>query len=313
MATTDTSWGNLRELIRRRLGSGMVDVELTDAQIDDAISSALREFRMRSDASVKEGWMFLELKFDQRIYSLPDYVEDVMDIERVSAAFFSSFENAQYTNFLFNHLQNGQPFDLLTFHLERAFLDSLAMMTAAKIAFRFHSGLDGGQLGERSILGTTGLASEEQAEVPDTRPTGSTMVDTPGAPVDGSGSKIVTPDKELEFSNRLRLDGPHLEILQRPRDAGGETILVNLMYSRTDAELIMDKMTGRFVSKYAMAESKITLGNAYRKFSAIPGPGGGLTLPGDALVSEGKEEIEKLEQDILDYLYGGEPTQIIFA
>jgi hypothetical protein len=199
--------------------------------------------------------------------------------------------------------------------LERAFLDSLAIMTAAKIAFRFHSGLDGSQLGERSILGTTGLASEEQAEVPDTRPTGSTMVDTPGAPVGGSGSTIITPDKEMEFSNRLRLDGPHLEILQRPRSGSleGEVILINLMYSRTDAELILDKMTGRFVSKYAMAESKITLGNAYRKFSAIPGPGGGLTLPGDALVAEGREEIEKLEQDVLDYLYGGEPTQIIFA
>ena len=97
MPTTDTSWASLRELIRRRLGSGMVDVELTDAQIDDSISNALREFRMRSDASVKEGWMFLNLQFDQRIYSLPDYVEDVMDIERVSTAFFSSFENAQYT------------------------------------------------------------------------------------------------------------------------------------------------------------------------------------------------------------------------
>ena len=83
----------------------MVDVELTDAQIDDAVNNALREFRMRSDASVKEGWMFLNLKLDQRIYSLPTYVEDVMDIERVSTAFFESFQNSQYVNFLFNHLQ----------------------------------------------------------------------------------------------------------------------------------------------------------------------------------------------------------------
>jgi len=312
MPTTDTSWASLRELIRRRLGSGMVDVELTDSQIDDGISSALREFRMRSDASVKEGWMFLRIQRDQRIYSLPDFVEDVMDIERTNRAFFNSFENSQYANFLYSHLHNGAPFDLLTYHLERAFFDSLAIITASKIAFRFHSGLGGQQLGEISIVGS-GLASEEQAQVPSTRPTGSTMVDTPAAPVDGSGSTIDTADKEMEFENRLRLDGPHLELLKRPRDSSGEVVLINLMYSRTDAELILDKMTGRFVSKYAMAESKITLGNAYRKFSAIPGPGGGLTLPGDALISEGKEEIEKLEQDVLDYLYGGEPTQIIFA
>jgi len=312
MPTTDASWSNLRELIRRKLGSGMVDVELTDAQIDDAIDSSLREFRMRSDASVKEGWMFLKLQRDQRIYSLPSYVEDVMDIQRVNEAFFASFENAQFTNFLYNQIRRGQPFDLLTYHLERAFLETLALLAASKIAFRFHSGLDGSQLGERSILGS-GLSSGEAAQVPDTRPTGSTMVDTPAAPVGGSGSTIETPDKEMEFSNRLRLTGPHIEILKRPRESGGETVLVNLMYSRTDAEMILDKMTGRWIEKYSMAESKIILGNAYRKFQAIPGPGGGLTLPGDALVSEGKEEKILLEQDILDFLHDGAPTQIIFG
>ena len=139
------------------------------------------------------------------------------------------------------------------------------------------------------------------------------MVDTPAAPVGGSGSTIVTADKEMEFENRLRLTGPHIEILKRPRDSGGESVLINLMYSRTDAELILDKMTGRWVERYSMAGSKMTLGNAYRKFQAIPGPGGGLTLPGDALVTEAKEEMEKLEQDILDYLNDGAPTQIIFA
>ena len=132
MPSTDISWQNLGELTRRNLGSGMVDIELTDDQVNDSIAQSLREFRMRSDSSVKEGWMFLELQIDQRIYTLPSYVEDVMDIQRVNEAFFTSFENAQFTNFLFNHLRTGQPFDLLTFHLERAFLDTLAILAGAR-------------------------------------------------------------------------------------------------------------------------------------------------------------------------------------
>jgi len=308
MPSTDISWQNLGELTRRNLGSGMIDVELTDDQVNDSIAQALKEFRMRSDSSVKEGWMFLELQIDQRIYTLPSYVEDVMDIQRVNEAFFTSFENAQFTNFLFNHLRTGQPFDLLTFHLERAFLDTLAILAGARISFRFHSGLDGSQLGEGS-----GLSSGEAAQVPDTRPTGSAMVDGPAAPVQGSGSKIKTPFKEMEFQNRLRLNGPVLEILKRPRDSGGEPVLINLMYSRTDAELIQDKMTSRWIEKYSLAESKIKLGHAYRKFQAVPGPGGGLSLPGGDLIQEGKEEKKELEQDILDFLHDAAPTQIIFA
>jgi len=309
MPSTDTSWINLGELIRRKLGSGMIDIELTDDQVNDAIRLALKEFRMRGDSSAKEGWMFLKLHLDQRIYSMPTYVEDVLDIQRVNEAFFSSFENSQFTNFLYNHLRTGTPFDLLTYHLERAWLEDLGLIAATHISFRFHSALDGSQLGEGPAL-----SSAEADQVPDTRPTGSRLIDTAGGSVNpqgqGVGQGIDTPNKEMEFSNRLRLEGPVIEILKRVRGAS-ETVLVNLMYSRTDAELINDKMTGRWVEKYATAEAKMMLGNAYRKFASIPGPGGGLALPGNDLITEGKEEKEKLEQDLLDFLYGVEPPHML--
>lgn len=280
----------------------MTDVEITDSQVDDSISQALREFRMRSSSSTKEGWMFLTLFLDQRIYRLPSFVEDVYDIQRVNEAFFASFENTQFANFLYNNLRNGQPFDLLTYHLERAWLETLQMMAASEITFRFHQGLDGSQIGQ-AWMG--GLSSGEAAQVPSTRPTGSKMIDTEGS---DNAVELNTPNKEMEFDNRERIDGPVLEILKRPRGVDDEELIVlNVVYSRTDAELIQDRETSRFVEKWAMAESKIKLGYSYRKFGSIPGPGGGLTLPGNELVQEGKEEKEKLEQELLDFLYGNEP------
>jgi len=300
MPNTDQSWINLRSLTRRNLGDGMIDVELTDAQVDDSIAQALREFRTRASSATKEGWMFLRLFEDQRIYRLPSYVEDVVDVQRVNEAFFTSFENTQFANFLYNHLRNGHPFDLLTYHLERSFLETLQILAASEISFRFHQGLDGSQLGQGLAL-----SSLEAAQVPSTRPLGSKMIDTEGS---DNAIGLDTPNKEMEFENQERLEGPVLEILKRPRsNDNDELVVINLEYSRTDAELIQDKETTRFLEKWALAESKIKLGNAYRKFGSIPGPGGGLTLPGNELVAEGKEEKKDLEQDLLDFLYGNEP------
>lgn len=57
-----------------------------------------------------------------------------------------------------------------------------------------------------------------------------------------------------------------------------------------------------------LAYTKIAVGNARRKIGNMPSPDGGtIGLDGDALVSEGKAELEKLEKDLLDY---GEPHQI---
>jgi len=315
MPNTDQSWRNLRDLICRNLGDGLVDVELTPEQGDDAIDQALREFRMRSASSVKEGWMFLEAQKDQRIYSIPSYVVDVFEIERMNLANFNSFTQLQFSNFLYYNLSAGQPFDLATFHLERSFLEDLELLAASKISFRFHPGLDGSQIGNGPGLASTPPADvpgapSEASQVPSTRPTGSRMVDVPaGRP---QADPIQTPDKEMEWDNRLRLEGPHIELLTRPRGQD-EVLLLNLAYSRTDAELIQDRETSRWIEGYAEAEAMIKLGRAYRKFQNIPGPAGGFSLPGSEYIQDGKDKKEKLEQELLDYLHGNELLLPIFG
>lgn len=57
-----------------------------------------------------------------------------------------------------------------------------------------------------------------------------------------------------------------------------------------------------WIMSYSEALVKITLGENRRKFSSLQYPNGDVSLNGDALVSEGKEEIRQLEEDMKEYL-----------
>jgi hypothetical protein len=62
-----------------------------------------------------------------------------------------------------------------------------------------------------------------------------------------------------------------------------------------------------------MMISKFILGEARSKFSTIAGPQGGTSLNGDNLKSEAQAELEKLEQDLINYVDGGTPMGFIIG
>ena len=58
---------------------------------------------------------------------------------------------------------------------------------------------------------------------------------------------------------------------------------------------------------------KKMLGEARAKFQTIAGPQGGSGLNGDSLIQSGKEEVEKLEKDIQNYVDGSTPYGFIIG
>jgi hypothetical protein len=66
----------------RRLGGGMVNIELTPEHFEDALDFALATYRQRSSNSVEERYAFLELQPDQSEYILPDEIQEVRQIFR---------------------------------------------------------------------------------------------------------------------------------------------------------------------------------------------------------------------------------------
>lgn len=77
--------------------------------------------------------------------------------------------------------------------------------------------------------------------------------------------------------------------------------------NRNDYELMTDQFSSFWIQSYALARSKIMLGQARAKFSQMAGPAGGTTLDGEALKAEGQQEIEKLEDDLIKRKDGGKP------
>jgi hypothetical protein len=95
------------DYVRAFLGGGMVDVELDPIHYEAALTKALTRYRQRSDYSVEESYISLDLIEDQNDYILPQEIVEVRQIFRRSvgarsgngdgSSLFEPF-NLAYTN-----------------------------------------------------------------------------------------------------------------------------------------------------------------------------------------------------------------------
>ena len=84
MANITTAKQEVFDYVNAMLGGGMIDVELDPEHYEIAIRASFDKFRQRSDNSVEESYMFLELVLDQNEYILPDEVVEVRQMFRRS-------------------------------------------------------------------------------------------------------------------------------------------------------------------------------------------------------------------------------------
>jgi len=86
-----------------------------------------------------------------------------------------------------------------------------------------------------------------------------------------------------------------------------ENVLLWQYNYKPDAIILRDMYSGQWIKDYSYSQAKFILGEARSKFQTINGPQGGTTLNGDALKQEAKDEMEKLETDLLNFEDGGQP------
>jgi hypothetical protein len=78
-----------------------------------------------------------------------------------------------------------------------------------------------------------------------------------------------------------------------------ESVMITVFNFIPEETLLKDVYTSNWLSSYSLAESKIALGEARSKYtSGLPGAGGSIQLNGDVLKTEGREDKEKLDQEI---------------
>jgi hypothetical protein len=102
-----------------------------------------------------------------------------------------------------------------------------------------------------------------------------------------------------------------LRITQRPR--GEENVLLWMYNYKPDFILFQDTWAGIWIRDYAVARAKVILGEAREKFATIASPQGGTNLNGTALKSEGKAEMEILEQDLINNKDNQQPLTFVIG
>lgn len=87
----------------------------------------------------------------------------------------------------------------------------------------------------------------------------------------------------------------------------GERLLLWTDNLKPEIVLLQDPQISVWISNWLLAQLKITIGEAREKFGSIAGPGGGTTLNGTAMKSEGKEAQLALIEELKAYVDGSEP------
>ena len=147
MANLQTQKQEVFDYVHALLGGGMVDVELDPVHYETALKKALTRYRQRSDHSVEESYMFLELIEDQNEYTLPHEVIEVNKLYRRSigsrtgggngASVFEPF-NLAYTN---TYLLSGstQMGGMATYEMFAGYQELVGRMFGSFMEFTWNS------------------------------------------------------------------------------------------------------------------------------------------------------------------------------
>lgn len=92
-----------------------------------------------------------------------------------------------------------------------------------------------------------------------------------------------------------------------------ENVLLQVYMEKPVETLIDQRYSKPWIRDYALAQCKMMLGQAYSKFSTLPGAAGGVSLNGADLKNEAQVSIEKLERDIETYGTGEDPLTFVIG
>jgi len=132
--------------VYRRLGGGMVKIELTPEHYEDALDFALATYRQRSSNSVEERFTYLELQPDQSEYILPNEVIEVRQILRAGnggavsgvGADFEPFAASVNNSIMLGNGKAGGTSSLVTYELFTGFQELVGTMFGFHIMFNWH-------------------------------------------------------------------------------------------------------------------------------------------------------------------------------
>lgn len=114
-----------------------------------------------------------------------------------------------------------------------------------------------------------------------------------------------------EYTFTWRPQNHTLRLHRRPR--APRPVYLHVYKHRDEEELLNDVYAKPWLKDYALAHSKLMLGEARGKFATVAGPQGGTTLNGEQLKADALNELAQLEEDIKLYKDGSAGLGIIIG
>lgn len=136
----------LIDSIRVQLGYPTIEVELTKHQMNEAITNALEDFRLRSSSAYKTGFKFLKLEPGRQQYPMTDIrlgynsIINISKLHRVSSQALSQSYGgwAGQGQVILQQLYSAGSYDLISHHLIAQYVEVIEQMFATNITFTWN-------------------------------------------------------------------------------------------------------------------------------------------------------------------------------
>lgn len=341
----DAKRNEIVDYIRLRLGDGLVDVELDLEHYNLAIKNALIKYRQKSQNSVEESYAFLNLLPETQEYILPQEIMTVRQVFRRGIGSVTGTTASQFEPFASGYLNTymlvaGRVGGLVNYELFTQYQELAMKMFGGHINFNWNPASKKLTL-VRKIPATGHTIIRMRSLTADGTSVGSTIsIETedvwnvsPGDSLVIANCKIrgyngnyqiqtvdtvtrivtITAINNLAATAVVTQDLRTTQMWSPTTDVPAETVLLHTYNQKPDIMLLNDYLVFPWLQDYAYSFCKFTLGEARSKFGQIAGPQGGTTLNGDALKTEALAEMQKLEEDLKNYVDGSQPLTWIIG
>jgi hypothetical protein len=103
-----------------------------------------------------------------------------------------------------------------------------------------------------------------------------------------------------------------LQLIRDPKGTG-EAVLLWCYNLKPEFNLLSDFQIVQWFRDYMVANCKLIIGEAREKFATLAGPQGGSSLNGTAMKSEAQASMDKLIEDLRNYVDGSQPLSWVIG
>ena len=103
-----------------------------------------------------------------------------------------------------------------------------------------------------------------------------------------------------------------LQLIRDPKGTG-ETVLLWTYNLKPEFNLLSDFQIQQWIKDFMVANCKMIIGEAREKFAQIAGPQGGSSLNGAAMKSEAQVQMDKLVEELKNYVDGSQPLSWVIG